>query len=63
MTDSTLNAMARLGGQYAAMGAYATSDEDDPILFDADPDCDHVVVDGDHMSGVKCSNCRGWYCA
>jgi hypothetical protein len=32
-------------------------------LFNADPDCDHEVVDGDNFSGVKCSNCPGWYCA
>lgn len=32
-------------------------------LYGADPDCDHVIVDGDNYSGVKCSKCPGWYCA
>lgn len=30
-------------------------------LYDADPNCEHHVVV--QWSGVKCSKCRGWYCA
>ncbi len=33
------------------------------MLYSADPDCDHEVVGGDNYSGIKCSKCRGWYCA
>jgi len=31
-------------------------------LWEADPDCDHEIVDGDNYSGVKCKKCKGWFC-
>lgn len=30
-------------------------------LLDADPNCEHVVVDV-LGGGVKCSKCTGWFC-
>lgn len=33
------------------------------LLHDADPDCDHDIVDGDNGSGIKCAECPGWHCA
>jgi len=30
-------------------------------LFDADPDCEHEIVDA-HGGGVKCTKCTGWFC-
>ena len=30
-------------------------------LFDADPKCVHEIMDSPG-GGVKCRNCRGWYC-
>lgn len=32
----------------------------DDELIDADPDCQHNVVDA--QSGVKCTKCPGWFC-
>ena len=31
-------------------------------LWEADPDCEHEIVDGDNYSGVKCKKCKGWFC-
>lgn len=31
-------------------------------LYDADPDCDHVIVEGNFGSGIKCAKCPGWFC-
>jgi hypothetical protein len=33
------------------------------VLYHADPDCEHEIVGGDNMSGIKCRKCGGWYCA
>jgi hypothetical protein len=30
-------------------------------LWDADPKCDHEVVDAPG-GGVKCNKCKGWFC-
>ncbi len=30
------------------------------LLYNADPDCDHEIVELD--SGVKCVKCTGWFC-
>ena len=30
-------------------------------LYDADPNCDHFVVDAPG-GGVKCTKCPGWFC-
>jgi len=32
------------------------------LLFGADPDCKHVL-DPKCWSGIRCTKCRGWYCA
>lgn len=34
--------------------------ESDVELYDADPDCDHVIVS--HWCGIKCTKCKGWFC-
>ena len=30
-------------------------------LFDADPNCWHVL-DPECYSGIKCTKCNGWFC-
>ena len=30
-------------------------------LYNADPNCDHHVVDG-QGGGVRCTKCPGWFC-
>lgn len=37
-----------------------TEEEDEELLYDADPDCKHEVVT--LQSGVKCKHCSGWFC-
>jgi hypothetical protein len=32
------------------------------FLYNADPDCEHDIIPGDHYSGIKCSKCTGWFC-
>jgi hypothetical protein len=29
-------------------------------LWDADPNCDHEIVD--KWSGIECKKCKGWFC-
>lgn len=31
-------------------------------LYDADPNCVHVLGEGGGMSGVSCTKCNGWFC-
>lgn len=39
---------------------WGEADEKD-WLFDADPNCDHHIVDAPG-GGIKCTKCRGWFC-
>ena len=32
------------------------------FLYNADPDCKHVIVSGYSSSGIRCSECGGWFC-
>lgn len=32
-----------------------------PVLWDADPECAHEIVDGPG-GGIVCTRCDGWYC-
>lgn len=32
-------------------------------LHGADPNCNHEIIGGYNMSGIRCANCKGWYCA
>mgnify|MGYP000847438382 CR=1 FL=1 len=36
-------------------------EKETPFLYDADPNCDHVIRS--EWSGIKCTKCKGWYCA
>jgi hypothetical protein len=35
-------------------------EDDDLVLYGADPDCKHDVRV--QWSGIKCTKCRGWFC-
>lgn len=37
------------------------SDTEQTELFDADPKCEHEIVDAP-SGGVKCTKCTGWFC-
>jgi hypothetical protein len=39
----------------------AKNQDDDDYLYDADPNCKHEI-EGQFGGGVKCKNCRGWFC-
>jgi hypothetical protein len=43
------------------IGAEKGRPETTDNLHDADPNCDHRVVDAPG-GGIKCVNCRGWFC-
>lgn len=34
---------------------------DSDMLYDADPDCQHVIESADG-GGIKCTKCSGWFC-
>lgn len=46
---------------------YVGAEEDKTVkgyadeLYDADPNCDHVIVNAPG-GGVKCEKCSGWFC-
>jgi hypothetical protein len=35
-------------------------EEEEVILYGADPECDHEIVEV--WSGIKCAFCKGWFC-
>jgi hypothetical protein len=37
-----------------------TTKKEEVVLYDADPNCKHVIVE--EWSGVKCKKCDGWFC-
>jgi hypothetical protein len=45
------------------MNTKETIIDEDIELWDADPDCDHEIVDNFWSGGgVKCKKCGGWCC-
>jgi hypothetical protein len=58
-------AVKEIRDEYAKKRKEDRSEEDiaeEEFLYDADPNCKHVIVSGDNYSGIKCSKCRGWFC-
>lgn len=60
-----------LEGNTQTLRGYITDEEGNPleaksteevILVNADPNCEHVIVGGYNLSGIRCSKCSGWYC-
>lgn len=37
-----------------------TSKDSDVHLWNANPNCKHVIIE--LWSGIKCKNCPGWFC-